>query len=477
MKKLNWILPIIICCSCSFSSKKEADVVKPNIVLLLADDLGYGELGSYGQQMIKTPVLDSLANRGMLFTDFYAGNAVCSPSRAVLLTGKSSTYNTIRGNNGYFGDDRWMRVSLKKDEVTLAEMLRDAGYQTGFVGKWHLGDPNDVSTWAFNRGFDFAIQEQWSSRFGGTKFDNQMHYINGMMDSIYYHVDQWNCKDEFRTNLAFDYLDTINRDQPFFLFMSYRAPHGHERSIGNKELYKNMGWSERERTHAAKITLLDRQIGRMLAKLEDMGELENTLVLFTSDNGPHQEGKGHSVDFFASNGPLKGIKRDMYEGGLRVPLIAYWKGKILPGTVSNHISGFQDLMPTFADMATSDIPSGSNGLSLLPTFLNEGEQQLHSFLNWEIQLDGWYREMPNGGFRQSVRLGNWKGVRYGLMSNIELYNLETDLGEENNVAKEFPELMTKIESLFNDRSNNEYFPKGGVFQDYKPRDRFIISNE
>jgi len=169
------------------TSGKTNNNSKPNILFLLADDLGYGELGCYGQEIIQTPVLDGLAKQGMKFTNFYAGNAVCSPSRAVLLTGISSSYNTIRGNNGHFSDDRWMRVALKKDEMTMGEMLKDAGYQTAFIGKWHVDDPNDLSTWAYNRGFDFAVQEQWPGRFGGIQYDEQMHWLNGKQDSIYYH--------------------------------------------------------------------------------------------------------------------------------------------------------------------------------------------------------------------------------------------------------------------------------------------------
>jgi arylsulfatase A-like enzyme len=448
----------------------------PNILLLLADDMGYGELGCYGQEKIQTPFLDSLAKQGMRFTDFYAGNAVCSPSRAVLMTGKSSSYNTIRGNSGHFADDRWMRVALKKDEVTMAEMLRQAGYQTGFIGKWHLGDPNDLSTWAYHRGFDYAVQEQWSSRFGGREFDEQMHWINGMQDSIYYHVNEWQCKDEFRTELAFDYLDKVDKDKPFFLFMSYRAPHGHEYTIGNNTLYQDEGWPEAERLHASKITLLDKQIGRMLAKLETMGELDNTLVLFTSDNGPHKEGRGHTPNFFKSSGALRGIKRDVYEGGIRVPLIAAWKGKIQAGTVSRHISGFHDLMPTFADMAGTEVPEASNGISILPVLTGELQVE-HDFLNWEMQLDGWFRMMPDGGFRQSARMGDWKGVRYGINSKTELYNLKEDIQEKNNLASEYPELVKQMEELFRQRSNVEAFPEGGVIQKFKPSARYMDSKK
>lgn len=451
---------VLIVSSCRNGEKIKTQVQKPNILFLLADDLGYGELGCYGQEIIQTPVLDDLAKQGMKFTDFYAGNAVCSPSRAVLMTGKSSTYSTVRGNNGYFSDDRWMRVALKKDEITLGEMLKEAGYQTGFVGKWHLDDPNDLSTWAYNRGFDFAVQEQWSSRFGGIQYDEQMHWINGKQDSVYYHVNEWECKDEFRTKIAFDYLDKIDNNRPFFLFMSYRAPHGHERNIGNQDLYTERGWPAKERLHAAKITLLDKQIGRLLEKLEQMGKLENTLVVFTSDNGPHHE--GHDHEFFNSNGVLRGFKRDMYEGGIRVPLIIYWKGKIVSGTTSGHLAGFQDLMPTFAEISGIKIPEQTNGISFLPTLKGE-KQEKHKLLNWEMQLDGMNRKIPDGGFRQSVRIDNWKGVRYGTENKTELYNLESDLSEEMDLAGQYPEKVLEINRIFKEnRTETSGFPYGGV---------------
>ena len=473
MKSILILISIfaLIFSSCQNQSKEKVTAKQPNILFLLADDMGYGELGCYGQETIKTPVLDELAKQGMRFSDFYAGNAACSPSRAVLLTGKSSSFNTIRGNSGSFSDDRWMRVALKKDELTMAEMLREAGYQTGFVGKWHIDNPNDISTWAYNRGFDFAVQEQWGSRFGGTQYDEQMHWINGKQDSVYYHVNEWECKDEFRTNLAFNYLDKIDSEKPFFLFMSYRAPHGHERSIGNNELYTDKGWPANERLHAAKVTLLDKQIGRMLEKLEEMGELDNTLVLFTSDNGPHHE--GHDHEFFNSNGNLKGFKRDVYEGGIRVPLIAYWKGKIDTGAVTAHISGFQDLMPTFAVVAGIEVPEQSNGISILPV-LTGNTQKKHKSMNWEFQLDGWGRKMLDGGFRQSARMENWKGVRYGINSETELYNLDTDISELNNVASEHSEIVQKMNQIFeNERTETEGFPFGGKVQNYKPKDKFV----
>ncbi|KJF43970.1 sulfatase-like hydrolase/transferase [Draconibacterium sediminis] len=473
MKRLIFlhVVAILLLNACQNQAKQDSVPQKPNILFLLADDLGYGELGCYGQEVIQTPELDKLAQNGLRFTDFYAGNAVCSPSRAVLMTGKSSSYNTVRGNSGVFNDDRWMRVALKKDEMTIGEMLREAGYQTGFIGKWHLDDPDDITTWACNRGFDYAVQEQWGSRFGGIQYDEQMHWINGKQDSVYYHINEWECKDDFRTNLAFGYLDKIQKDKPFFLFMSFRAPHGHEYEIGNKEIYSEKGWPAAERLHAAKTTLLDKQVGRLLNKLDEMGELENTLVIFTSDNGPHREGRGHNPEFFNSNGELRGIKRDLFEGGIRVPMIVWWKGKVTAGINTNHLSGFQDILPTLAEVAGVEIPAQTNGISLLPVLFGE-EQASHESMNWEFQLDGWSRTMPDGGFRQSARIGEWKGVRYGIMNETLLYNLNDDISETNNVAGDHPEIVKQMNDIFEDkRAETQGFPYGGVVQDYKAKDR------
>jgi len=376
-----YLLPIVIAMILTAChGDKQPDSPRPNILLLLADDLGYNELGSYGQKVIMTPELDKLAEVSMKFTNFYAGNAVCSPSRAVLLTGKSPTKVAIRGNAGYFGNNRWERVSLDKDEYTLGEMFKAAGYQTAIVGKWHLDDPDDVETWACGHGFDYAVQEQWTSRFGGREFPPRRLWINGDEEFVLYDYEQHDCKDEFRTNLAFDFLDGMNKDQPFFLFMSYRAPHSFEGPMRENGLYADKGWPEIERIHAAKITLLDKQVGRMLRKLEGMGELDNTLVLFTSDNGPHFATQGHDLEFFDSNGELKGGKRDLYEGGVRVPLLVYWKGKVREGVTSGHIAAFQDLMPTFAELAGAEIPDQTDGISFLPLLL--GEKQKKHDVGW-----------------------------------------------------------------------------------------------
>ena len=441
--------------ACNTQHKKLHPVKQPNILFLLADDLGYGELGSYGQEVIETPVLDKMAMSGMRFTNFYAGNAVCSPSRAVLMTGKQSSINSIRGNKGVYNDGSLDRVCLTKDEITLGEMLKGAGYQTAFIGKWHLDLPGDVSTWAYERGFDYAVQEQWGILPDERKSPDAWEWINGMQDSVFYDINKWNCQDEFRTELAFDYLDNKKeKDKPFFLFMSYRAPHGHERYISNKVLYINKGWPENERMHAAKITLLDKQIGRLLKKLEEMGELENTLIFFTSDNGPHHE--GHDSEFFNSNGQLKGIKRDLYEGGIRVPTLAFWKGTIKEGTVSGFIGSGQDFMPTIAEAAGIPVPEQSTGISILPLLKGETLKD-REFLNWEFHKIG----SSSQNFRQSVRIGKMKGVRYGVNTSTEIYNLEIDISETTDLAADYPELVERVNKIFSEeRTDVDYFSYG-----------------
>jgi len=435
--------------------KKEI-LKQPNILFLLADDLGYGELGCYGQKVIQTPVLDKMAKDGIRLTNFYAGNAVCSPSRAVLMTGVNSSNNTIRGNNGLYGE-RFDRVPLKPTDETLAEMLRKVGYQTAFIGKWHLDDPNDLNTWAYSRGFDYAVQEQWGSHFTGqgTRTEH-WEYINGIEDSVRFKVNQWNCQDEFRTKLAIDYLDKREKDKPFFLFMSYRAPHAHEYELGNKTLYADRGWPEVERRHAAKVTLLDTQIGRMLKKLEEIGELENTLIFFTSDNGPHGE-EGHDYEFFNSNSDLRGFKRDTYEGGIRVPAIIYWKGKIKGGQVSDYIGCGQDFMPTIAEVVRTAVPAKSNGVSFFPLIKGKTPEK-REFLNWEFQKNGFNPE----NFRQAVRIGNMKAVRYGIDSPTEIYDLNTDISETHDISNQYPDLVKKVNCIFREqRSKNLHYPYGG----------------
>ncbi len=425
---LSWLLLVPSC------FLAEAD--RPNILLLLADDLGYGELGSYGQPVITTPVLDELADRGVRFEQFYAGSSVCAPSRGVLMTGKGIGQCTIRGNQGLGPDGQWQRFALRSDEVTLAEMLRQVGYQTGFVGKWHLDLPDDPSTWAHARGFDYAVQEQWGVNARGEQLDVRDHWRNGDQESVFYDYEQYDCLDEFRTDLAMDFLDTKDDTAPFFLFMSYRAPHGHERVIGNRDLYADRGWGEKQRQHAAKISLLDREVGRLLDRLERDGDLANTLVMFTSDNGPHNEG-GHRPNPFRSSGSFRGIKRDLYEGGIRVPLIAYWPERISGGRVSPHIAGFVDVMPTIAEAIGVAPPPESTGISFLPELLGhrQPKRDRHYF---ELLRVG------SGQYRQAARWDDFKLVRYGVDGGAELFDLRQDLAESRNIAAENPGTVSRM---------------------------------
>jgi len=471
--KLSILIVFYTICNSSCKDDLKLYRQSPNIVFLLADDLGYAELGSYGQKIIKTPNLDTLAASGMIFKNFYAGNAACAPSRAVLLTGKKSSKSSIRGNAGFYGKDRWEGAALDPNDFTMGKMFKNVGYQTAFIGKWHLDKPDDVNTWAVGHGFDFAVQEQWSSRFEGRKFLPNRLWVNGDQEFIPYDYKKYDCKDHLRTNVAFEFLDNRKIDKPFFLFMSYRAPHSFEGPIRDTLDYKERDWPEIEKAHAAKITLLDKQVGRLVRKLKEIGVLDNTLILFTSDNGPHYAKGGHDLEFFNSNGNLKGGKRDLYEGGIRVPLIAYWENKIRPESFSYHVSSFQDIIPTFSEIIGYKVPKNLDGISFLPTLISK-DQPKHDYLNWEFQLSGWFQNLPNGGFRQSVRFDHWKAVRYSLNSDIELYDLNEDEGETNNQAHSHPKIVKKAKDIFeNSRSKQYGFPYGGVVQNYKSMERFV----
>ena len=471
--KLSILIVFYMICNSSCRDDLILYRQSPNIVFLLADDLGYAELGSYGQTIIKTPNLDTLAASGMIFKNFYAGNAACAPSRAVLLTGKKSSKSSIRGNAGFYGNDRWEGAALDPNDFTMGKMFKNVGYQTAFIGKWHLDKPDDVNTWAVGHGFDFAVQEQWSSRFEGRKFLPNRLWVNGDQEFIPYDYKKYDCKDHLRTNVAFEFLDNRKIDKPFFLFMSYRAPHSFEGPIRDTLDYKERDWPEIEKAHAAKITLLDKQVGRLVRKLKEIGVLENTLILFTSDNGPHYAKGGHDLEFFNSNGNLKGGKRDLYEGGIRVPLIAYWENKIRPESFSYHVSSFQDIIPTFSEIIGYKVPKNLDGISFLPTLISK-DQPKHEYLNWEFQLSGWFQNLPSGGFRQSVRFDHWKAVRYSLNSDIELYDLNEDEGETNNQAHSHPKIVKKAKDIFeNSRSEQYGFPYGGVVQNYKSMERFV----
>ncbi len=464
MTKVEFLLLVIIAMSSAIACNQKEDLPeKPNILFLLADDMGYGELGSFGQEVIKTPYLDKLAGKSMRFTDFYSGTSVCSPSRASLMTGMHTGHTNIRGNNGVVDTERWGRIPLKKSEVTIGEMLQGAGYQTAFIGKWHLGLPEDTSTWAMSRGFEYAVQEQWGTSAQGETFDERMHWINNRMDSAFYDYKKHDCIDEFRTNFALNYLSEKDENKPFFLFMSYRIPHAHEFFLRDTVMYADKGWPEIERRHAARITMFDQQIKRLMNKLEEMGELENTLVIYSSDNGPHNEGpkeSKHDRFFFKSSGGLKGFKRDLYEGGIRVPTFAYWQDKIEEGKVTKQTAAFYDIMPTLAEVAGITPPKRTDGISFLPTLLGK-EQPQHDHFYWEIQ-----EGRTAKAFKQAARKGKWKAVRYGDNYKTELYDLSIDKFEGNDLSAEHPEIVAEMNEIMKTESvKNPHWPySGGIFK-------------
>jgi arylsulfatase A-like enzyme len=417
---------------------------KPNIIFILADDLGYGDLGCFGQKRIKTPSLDKMAEQGMRLTQHYAGSTVCAPSRCVLMTGLHTGHCLVRGN---------ARVPLRPSDVTVAELLKKAGYATGIVGKWGLGEPD--STGIPNRqGFDY-----W---FG---YLNQRHAHNYYPAYLWRNQEKFLLKNEVKSInppggvatkkveyshdlIAKEALAFVERskDGPFFLYLALTIPHANNEArkegmeVPDYGIYADKDWPEPQKGHAAMITRMDGDIGKLFAKLKELGIDKNTFVFFSSDNGPHREG-GNNPNFNDSNGPLRGIKRDLYEGGIRVPTLARWPGKVKPGSVTNHISAFWDFLPTCAELAGFKPPEDIDGISMVPALLGKSKKQKkHKFLYWEFHEQG---------KRQAVRMGEWKGVRLNANKKpngpIELYNLKTDIGEKQNIADQHPDIVAKIE--------------------------------
>ncbi len=421
---------------------------KPNIVLILADDLGYGDLGCYGQKMIATPHIDRLSREGMLFRQAYAGSTVCAPSRCALMTGLHTGHGRTRGN--LFPD-----LPLKPQDLIVAELLKKAGYRTGLFGKWSLGG---IGTTGYPtiRGFD-----DWFGFFSQTHAHN--YYPEHLLENNREFMLRGNMgtqKKDYAHDLfsehALKFLDRGSA-QPFFLHVCYTIPHANNemgRDTGNgmevpdDAPYSSKPWPKQEKGFAAMITRMDRDVGRIMDKLKQIGADENTLMLFTSDNGPHAEG-GHSPDFFTSRGPLRGIKRDLYEGGIRVPGIARWPAKIRAGQTSDQVWAFWDFLPTACELAGIAAPAGLDGVSMAPALLGQSQRD-HEYLYWEFH---------ERGFDQAIRMGDWKAIRKGPRTPIELYDLKTDLGETSNVASKHPDVVARAEKILaRARTDSEEFP-------------------
>ena len=408
---------------------------KPNIIFILADDLGYGDLGCYGQQKIRTPNLDRLAAEGLRFSQCYAGSTICAPSRCALMTGLHTGHTRLRGND---------LKPLLPEDVTVAEVLRAAGYTTGLVGKWGLGEP-DTTGVPNRQGFD--------SFFG---YLNQRHAHNYYPDYLWRNEEKVPLANAVANGVAtkkVQYAQDLfaeealafverSKDKPFFLYYAVTIPHANNEArnagmeVPSDEPYSGRDWPQNEKNFAAMVTRLDTDIGRLMARLKELGLDDDTFVFFTSDNGPHHEG-GHDPDFFDSSGPLRGIKRDLYEGGIRVPMIVRRPGVVPAGATSDHVWAFWDFLPTAADIAGAETPEGLDGLSVLPALGGEKAPE-HKYLYWE------YHER---GDARAVRMGDWKAVRLARKGTTELYNLRDDLGETRDVAAAHPDIVTRLEAV------------------------------
>lgn len=422
---------------------------KTNIIYILADDLGYSDIGSYGQKLIKTPNLDRMAAEGMVFTQHYAGTSVSAPSRCVLMTGMHTGHAVVRGNKQV---EPYGQMQLPDSTVTVAELLKQAGYVTGMFGKWGLGVENtagDPNRQGFDLFYGYYCQVLAHNAFPEFLFRNgQKEMLSNVV--TYLDTSHWTKglgsyateQKEYSNDLFFnDILKFVeqNKDTSFFVYFPTIIPHnngeapaGFMNESPTLEPYTNENWTREQKAYAASVTRLDSYVGQLMGKLKELGIDKNTLVIFTSDNGPE------FTEIFEGNAPFKGKKRDLYEGGLREPMIAWWPGSIKPGSKTDYISAFWDFLPTACEIAGVQPPAGIDGISYLPTLLGK-EQPQHDYLYWEFH--------EQGG-KQAVRKGQWKAVRTGLNQNpdapVELYNLTDDIGETKNVATEYPDIAAQM---------------------------------
>ncbi|MCX6898096.1 MAG: arylsulfatase [Verrucomicrobia bacterium] len=435
---------------------------RPNIVFILADDLGYGDVGCFGQKEIQTPNIDRLASEGMKFTHFYSGASVCAPSRCVLMTGKHGGRCRVRGNAP---TTQRLKQSLTRDDVTVAALLKKAGYATALVGKWGLGDA-DTPGHPLAQGFDFFFgyldqvdahvyypEWLWRNR-EKVKLPNEVRPIPVGKDGAWGTSGIATKKVVYSPKLMLDEaLAFIERSksQPFFLYFATTIPHANNeaaKELGNGAevpdlgIYKDKPWPAPEKGYAAMISYLDAQVGVILKRLKQLGLDDNTLVIFTSDNGPEfKETAGYDTTFFKSSGPYRGFKRDHTDGGIHVPFIARWLGKTKPGSVSGHVGYFGDFMATVAELADVTPPAGLDSISLAPTLLGRaGEQKRHDFLYWEYHGG-------NASSQAALLDGRWKALRDVRRSApLELYDLRADVAEEHDVAAAHPDIVAKAKA-------------------------------
>lgn len=457
-------------------SERQKSAGQPNIIYILADDLGYGDLGCYGQTIIQTPNIDRLAAGGMKFTRHYAGCTVSAPSRSSLLTGLHTGHAPIRGNGAAIripnkGEGQYPQPG---DTYTIAKMLKEGGYVTGCFGKWGLGFP----------GSEGAPENQGIDEFFGFNCQSLAHnyypyYLWHNKDTVWLKGNEGFQTGEYAPDLmqseALKFIRN-NRDRPFFAYLSYIIPHAELVSPDDdiQAIYKGnfsetpwqgvdsgpsyrkgpYGSTPHPRTDfAAMITRLDKYVGEIMAELKKSGLDKNTIVMFTSDNGPHREG-GADPDFFGSYGPLRGVKRDLYEGGIRVPMIAWYPAKIKAGSVTGHISAFWDVMPTFAELTGTKAAGNTDGISFVPTLTGKSKQKQHDYLYWEFHEQGGKIAVTKGDWKAI-----WLNVNHPEKTTVELYNLSEDIHEDNNIVQQHPEIVTELGRIMRSaHSDSQAFP-------------------
>lgn len=448
---LPWVLTSVFCLATAAEATPKVNASEtrqpPNIVFILADDLGYGDLSCFGQHKFSTPHLDRLAESGLRLTQHYAGCTVCAPSRCSLMTGLHTGHCQVRGNQETmpFGQH-----PLTADTVTLPLLLQQAGYATGVFGKWGLGytgSTGDPSLHGVEQFFGYKCQRRAHRYYAPFLWKNNKQVT--IDPSAYTH--------DLIVEQSLDFI-RANRNGPFFCFLPVAIPHAAMEIPEDRRANFRQQFAEFEdrpgkyydadlpnpiATFAAMMTQLDGDVGRIVALLKEMKLEQNTIIIFSSDNGPHLEG-GHDPRFFNSNGNLRGFKRDLYEGGIRVPTIVNWPGKIAAGRASTHLSAFWDWLPTLVQLSGAEPPQTIDGVSLLPTLLDQPGQQEHDYLYWEFH---------EGGGKQALRRGDWKAVRLNVGKQpggpIELYNLAKDQGETNDVAAANRELAIELMNLMN----------------------------
>lgn len=428
---------------------------KPNIIYIMADDMGYADLGSYGSVMIRTPNLDKMADEGIRFTQHYAGSTVCAPSRGSLMTGMHTGQAYIKGN---FAMTTEGNLPIPDTTVTVAELLKEAGYMTGFIGKWGLGGPGSVggpNSQGFDYSYGYLDQRNAHEYYPPYLWENEQKVVlsNQNAQNDYSH--------QLFTEKALKFIEDQDSN-PFYLYLAYTIPHG-KYQIPDDAPYSNEPWSQKQLNYAAMVTLMDKDIGTIMELLKTLGIDDNTVVFFTSDNG----GVPSMSDFFSSNGSSRGYKGDLYEGGIRAPLIVRWPDKISQGQVSDHISAFWDFLPTACDLAEINPPLNINGISYLPELLGN-EQAVHEYLYWEYfkYHFGWQPgdEGPRNHFEsQAIRMGKWKGVRTGVYQDpevpLQLFDLENDPNEQHDMAGVHPDIVEMLEGRMSEaRRDSEFFP-------------------